>query len=171
MPRYSPEGDTYYDRVHQGTRVANRDFPGAELLYRRFREQDLVEGRPTPLGLRFPENSGISVNRQAYSEPQDVLEPDCCGGHTRDACVVLQFAVDDVPEQLSSPTGDYRFRMKHAPEASCFAHSEIWCNQSGDVDQPFERPAKSVREIFRAKLVQRILTSPLRFELRSESEP
>lgn len=170
MPRYSPEREAYNRRVHQGDRSPNPVFARDEILYRRYPEKDLVDGRPTPLGFQFPETSGISVNRGAYSEPHDVLEPDCCDGNVREFCVVIQFRVESVPEEIVSSTGSYRFRLKHLPEPSCFAHAEIWCNRAGDVEQPYMKPPKQARTLFYAKLIQQITSAPLRFEPVAESE-
>jgi hypothetical protein len=167
VPRYSPEGDTYTQRVHRGDRPVDPHFAHSEWLYRRVRQQELVDGRITPLLFQFPETSGISVNRQIYSEPQDVLEPDCCDGQARDGYLVLQIMVQEIPESVTSSTGVYQFRMKHVPKTSCYPHSEVWCNQHGDVEQPYQKPPPHARKLFYGKLIQLIQRSarqPLRFD-------
>jgi len=146
------------------------EFSPDETLYRRYREKDLVLGRPTPLGFKvgfaFKDGSGQSVNRSEFSEPKDVLEPDCCGGTFKAGFVVLVFIVKDVPEIIKSGNEsecDFRFRLKHVPKPLCFAHSEIWCNQSGIVDEPYEVPPKNVRDRFRGELLRRIRLPALHF--------
>jgi len=109
--------------------------------------------------MQFEDQSGISVNRSKYSEAQDVLEPDCCDGHVRAECVVLEFPTADVPPELRTEDGTnrtFRFPLKHVPQDTCYAHSEIWCNQEGDIELPYESPPKRVRDIFRAKLAARV---------------
>jgi hypothetical protein len=175
MPIYNPDGPEFSERVHENGRTEDSDFPPTEALYRRYRENDLVDGKPTPLSaFRFDNNSGHSVNRSKYSEPQDVLEPDCCNGSVRIGYVVLELAVNDIPAAITSAdeTGRvYRFHMKHVPRATCFAHSEIWCNQQGSVREPYEKPPKNVRDVFAAELIRRIRNPPHKFEPRGEAYP
>ncbi len=170
MPTYSPDGEEYRTRVHRGAKPEDQDFHPSEKLFRRYKEKDLVLGRPTPLsGLQFRDDSGHSVNRGKYSEPQDVLEPDCCNGMRRDDCVVLTILVSDVPDSLvCEVTGrSYSFRPKHTPEDHCYAHSEIWCNRSGSIVAPYESPTKNVKDAFRIHLLKRFLDDgrePLSFD-------
>ena len=168
MPTYSPDRPEFQQRVHENGRSEDTDFPSAEALYRRYREKDLVDGKPTPLSaFRFDDNSGHSVNRGRYSEPQDVLEPDCCNGLMRIGYVVLELAVGDIPAEITSADETrrvYNFQMKHVPKATCFAHSEIWCNQHGHIREPYEKPPKNVRDVFAAELVRQIRNAPRRFE-------
>ena len=114
--------------------------------------------------MNFEDESGISTNRSKYSEPQDVLEPDCCDGHHRPECVVLDILVSDVPTEIPAPdeTGRlFRFRMAHRPCELCFAHTEIWCNQSGDIEQPHQAPPKQVKNLFRGELARRLAARPV----------
>ena len=171
MPTYSAEGPDYIERVHQNGRQVNAEFEPQELLFRRYPERALVGGKPSPLsGLEFEETSGHSVNRGRHSEPADVLEADCCDGKLRSGYVVLDFQVKDIPESIAvplEPARTYQFKMKHVPQETCFAHSEIWCNRSGDVEEPYERPPKTVRDLFRARLCSRIVNPPRRFEAKA----
>ena len=167
MPIFSPDELSYNQRAHRNERPENHEFTPNELLFRRYRENDLVNGRPTPLGFSFAETTGHSVNRGNYSQPQDVLEPDCCDGHARSDCVVLEFNVADVPGELVSSDQTrhtYFFRLKHVPKATCFAHSEMWCNQQGNIHEPYQYPPKNVRDRFRAELIRRITLPPRRFD-------
>jgi hypothetical protein len=107
--------------------------------------------------MQFEDDSGISVTRQNYSEPQDVLEPDCCDGNQRPGSVVLEFAVGDIPQRITGQDGrEFVFAPKHVPRETCYCHSEIWCNRQGNIEEPYDPPPKQVRDLFRAKLVQNI---------------
>jgi hypothetical protein len=160
VPIYSPDDETYRQRVHANGRPRDQAFDPSDALFRRYPEKFLVDGKPVPVvmqAMKFDENSGISVNWGRYSEPQDVLEPDCCDGSRRQDCVVLTIMVSEVPSQVLTTDGSnrvFRFPLKHGPKAHCYAHSEIWCNQSGDVDQPHESPPKQVKDEFRLRLFE-----------------
>jgi hypothetical protein len=159
VPIYSPDDEQYRIRVHQNGRAVDQNFGPAETLFRRYPRRWLVNGKPVPLTMQFEEQSGISVNRSNYSEAQDVLEPDCCDGRVRIECVVLEFPTNDVPTELRTEDGTnrtFRFPLKHVPRETCYAHSEIWCNQEGNIELPYESPPKRVRDIFRAKLAARV---------------
>jgi hypothetical protein len=156
VPIYSLDSDEYRARVHCNDRGEDQVFPLDELLFRRYPRAALVNGMPTPLIIPIEENSGVSVNRGRYSLPQDVLEPDCCQNNTRPSMVVLEFAVEDVPTRIAAHNREYIFAMKHVPEDRCYAHSEIWCNSSGDLQQPCEKPSKTIRDLFRAQLLSRM---------------
>jgi len=159
VPIYSPDNEQYRLRVHQNGRAVDQNFGPAESLFRRYPRRWLLNGKPVPLTMQFEDQSGISVNRSKYSEAQDVLEPDCCDGHVRAECVVLEFPTADVPPELRTEDGTnrtFRFPLKHVPQDTCYAHSEIWCNQEGDIELPYESPPKRVRDIFRAKLAARV---------------
>jgi hypothetical protein len=159
VPTFSPDGAEYFARVHRNGRREDQAFLPSELLYHRFRSDQEVAGNATPLTiLPFVGTTGPSVNRSKYSEPHDVLEPDCCDGHDRSTHKVLEFRVADVPDELAVADGSgrvFRFRVKHVPEAECFAHSEIWCNRDGNIFNPVEVPPKTVRLKLRALIQQR----------------
>lgn len=151
MPIYSPEGQVYLDRVHSNGREADSEFDAEEHLFRRYPKNFLRAGKPIPLSMTFEEDSGISVNRSKYSRPEDVLEPlepDCCDGHRVRNCVVLDFLVADVPREIAVNDNSGRtfiFRLAHKPVTHCYAHSEIWCNQRGDTEQPYEHLRSPLR--------------------------
>jgi hypothetical protein len=160
VPTHSPDGPEYLARVHANGRQEDQEFPSAESLYRRYREKDLVNGKPTPLaGFQFAETTGHSVNRERYSNPLDAIEPDCCGGADRPGHMVLELLVADVPPSVTcSETGRvYQFKMKHVPKPTCYAHSEIWCNKSGQTTDSYESPPKNVKDRFRVQLLSRLL--------------
>jgi hypothetical protein len=160
VPIYSPDAPAYGQRVYRCDRLADQNFSEDELLFRRFPKGSLVNGWPTPLTIHIEEDSGISVNRARYSLPQDVLEPDCCEGNHRTGMVVLEFAVNDFPKRIAAGDGrEYVFLPKHVPRECCYAHSEIWCNSSGDIERGCEKPSKTVRDLFRARLLSKMLTT------------
>lgn len=155
MPIYSFDDGEYRRRVHANGRSADQVFGPVEVLFRRFPKEFLVNGWPVPLNIPF-DATGISVNRSKYSIPEDVLEPDCCGGNIRSGQVVLEFLVDDLPAELPEDDPKYRFALKHDPCECCYAHSVIWCNIDGDIGSPCLKPSKTVRDLFRAQLLIRM---------------
>lgn len=163
---YSLSDEAYRARVHACGRMDDQNFAPDERLYRRIREEDLVNGELPSTALQFNELSGHSLNRGAYSQPQDVLEPDCCSGQKRDGCAVLQLAVHEVPTQIQGQDDTiFKFRMKHVPYAECYAHSEIWCNRTGEISEPYEMPARLIKNLFRGELGRVLLRRhPLRFD-------
>lgn len=46
----------------------------------------------------------------------------------------------------------YTFQVKHVPKPACYPHSEIWCNQVGEIESPYECPPKQIRISMRVKL-------------------
>jgi hypothetical protein len=157
VPIYSSDLSEYNQRVYRNERDTDQEFGTEEFLYRRFPKSSLVNnGWPTPLTFTLEEKSGVSVNRSRYSLPQDVLEPDCCNGNHRPGMVVLEFQVRDLPERIATDGREYLFVPKHVPYECCYAHSEIWCNTSGDINQANEKPSKTIRNLFRARLLVKI---------------
>jgi hypothetical protein len=157
VPIYSADEEAYRSRVHRNGRDAVPIFESDERLFRRYPKASLINGKPVPLTMLL--EAEVSANRSKYSEPQDVLESDCCEGHNRAGCVVLDMHVSDIPESI--PTGDgsgriFPFRLVHEPRETCFPHSEIRCNQDGDIRTPHEEPPKSVRNLFRAEVARQL---------------
>lgn len=160
VPVFSPDSQIYRDRVHCNGRAPDQLFNPSEHLFRRYPKERLTGGRPVPLSMKFEDDSGISVNRGKYSAPHDVLEPDCCDGHPRVGCVVLDILVSDVPAEIATADGTgrvFRFKLKHRPkETTCYAHSEVWCNEHGDIEQPYQPPPKAVKNLFRGELARHL---------------
>lgn len=159
MPTYSVDSQLYRDRVHRNGREVDHTFDPDEHLFRRYPKRYLVNGKPVPITMQFEADSGISVNRSRYSQPQDVLEPDCCDGESRPECVVLDIHCDEVPKEITTKDGSgrvFRFRLAHKPKELCFAHSEIWCNQQGDIRQACEEPPRHVKDIFRVEIARQL---------------
>jgi hypothetical protein len=121
VPFYSPENEEYYARVHRNGRDPDQHFGLEERPFRRYPEASLVAGKPVPLVMQF--DAGVSVNRERFSEPQDVLEPDCCDGRPRPGHVVLALRVSNVPNAISTEDRSgrvFQFRPKHTPCETCY---------------------------------------------------
>jgi hypothetical protein len=131
--------------------ATDQQFAPDELLYRRVKKE-FVQGRQVlPSALAFPRQS---FNRQKYSETEDVLHQDCCGGENRAGLGVAECAVADLPSPLTADDGRvFHFCAVHVPGDCCFAHSELHCLLN---DQPIDEPNKKIRERFRVSLAQRL---------------
>jgi hypothetical protein len=141
--------------MYRRNRPEDRVFGPDELLFRRYLQSHWIDGSFSPLGFRFAENSGQSVNRQKYSEPEDVL---FLNGTFDDEWGVLEFAVRDIPQKLSEdPAPAFVFFPKHVPEELNFAHSEVWVwSDREEGTGGYAAPSKAVRKLLRAKLSQRV---------------
>ncbi len=156
MPTYSSDGAEYLRRVHANGRSPDQTFGGDELLFRRLPKGQLINGWPVPAGILAFDDDGVSVNRSRYSLPQDVLEPDCCGGHERTGHVVLEFAVADLTTLIPVEGREFFFLIKHNPLPCCYPHSLIWCNAESDAEKPYVKPSKTVRNLIRAEILTRM---------------
>ncbi len=125
-------------------------FRPEELLYRRYRNDHWIDGLFSPAGFKFPKQS---VNRQKYSEPEDVVFSE---DGIFDGFGVLEFAVRDVPSSLEEEgTPVYIFFLKHIPLEDNYAHSEIWCETEQETGR-YVSPSQTVRKKFRTMLSQRV---------------
>jgi hypothetical protein len=141
------------DRMHRRGRAEDPVFSPNELLYRRYVQQHWIDGCFAPEGFRFSEGSGQSVNRQKYSEPEDVLFLD--DGTYDDELGVLEFAVRGIPARLpeDGSSAAFEFFPKHVPEELNFAHSEVWCDKE-ERTGGYVVPNKVVRKLLRTKISQ-----------------
>jgi hypothetical protein len=139
------------ERMYQRGRVEDPEFDPGELLYRRYLKEHWIDGIFSNTGFSFPKQS---VNRQKYSEPEDVLFlPD---GTFDDERGVLEFAVRDIPLILPEGGGPaFVFFPKHVPEEVNFAHSEVWCDRAAKTGEYVE-PNRTVKKLLRTKLSQRV---------------
>jgi hypothetical protein len=145
LPREIPE------RLRRSGRPEDQAFGPDELLYRRYLQEHWVNGQFTGLGFRFPRQS---VNRQRYSEPEDVLFLE--DGTFDDEWGVLEFAVRDIPPRLPEQGfPGFVFFPKHVPLEMNFAHSELWCDHEQRTGGYVE-PGTTVKKFLRAKLSQRV---------------
>lgn len=125
-------------------------FRPEELLYRRYLNDHWIEGLFSPAGFKFPKQS---VNRQKYSEPEDVLFSE---DGSLDGYGVLEFATRDIPPRLlETGTPVFVFFMKHVPQEENYAHSEIWCETEQTTGQ-YVNPSPAIKKRFRTKLSQHV---------------
>ena len=144
LPRERP------DRMYRRGRAEDSEFRPEELLFRRYMKEHWVEGQFTPAGFKFPKQS---VNREKYSEPEDVLFAEEA---SFEGWGVLQFSVSDIPPRLfANEVLAFIFFPKHVPEEDNYAHSEIWCDQEERTGEYVE-PSKKFKKLFRSKLSQRV---------------
>jgi len=140
--------------IHQDGKTPVEQFAGEELLYRRYLSEHFVDGNLLPASFRFPKQS---FNRSLFSKPEDVLHPHCCDGMAlfKDGWGVLECRVSALPSPVKAADGgSFVFSPKHAPEATCYAHSELWCKNDLSVANEYDYPPKSVRETFRIKMAR-----------------
>ena len=132
--------------IHQNDRAPDSSFDLTELLYRRYRRGDFVNGKFLKTAFPFPR---MSFNRGKYSRPEDVLHPDCSNGVRYTDFGVFEFSVGDVPVSLpvSSDSRIFQFLIQHVPLATCYAHSELSCHLNG---QEKDEPPQSVKQVLRA---------------------
>jgi len=81
-----------------------------ERLFRRYRREDFVDSKFSPLGFAFPKQS---VNREKYSYPADVLFSTT---DKFDGWGVLYFRVQDLPAEFPPDNRQYTFFPRHVPE-------------------------------------------------------
>jgi hypothetical protein len=137
--------------MYQRGRPEDQEFGLVELLYRRYLRDHWIEGHFSDLGFRFPRQS---LNRQKYSEPEDVLLSDEGTYHV--GYGVLEFFVSDIPTRLQAPgTHVFVFFPKHVPKALNYAHSELWCDTEQQTGSYVE-PSSIIKKLLRAKLSQHV---------------
>jgi hypothetical protein len=121
-------------------------FADGELLYRRYRAEHFQYQRLLPSAFKFPRQS---FNRQKYSQPDDVLHPDCCDGKDYDGWGVLECSSSELPTPIDLALATFSFQVVHQPKECCYAHTELWCKRG---HQLVDEPSKTVKETFRVKL-------------------
>jgi hypothetical protein len=141
-------------RMYRRWRPVVHGFQADELLYRRHRREDALNGVILPAALAFPkknENTGQSVNRSAYSRPEDAL-----WGPTKrlDGMGVFEFPVSCLPEELVCPTTarQFTFWPKHVPLGNNYAHAEIWSDELPRRNAGYVLPTKLVCKELRARI-------------------
>ena len=115
------------ERMYRRGRPIDPEFLPPELLYYRIGVPGGVGSRPDGVDIRLPEDS---VNRGKYSEPADVLYPDCF--HLG----VAEFPVSGIPAPRSftdqaGETREFRLRAEHDPYEDNYAHSEVRAFREG----------------------------------------
>lgn len=127
--------------MYRSGRGVDDIFDPFEHLYHRCSKQYLDGNRVLPAGIRY---ANMSVNRQKYSEPEDVIFGYPGFG-------IIRFIVKMIPAYLKSDGGmTWEFRPAHVPEEDNYAHSEIHAYKDGNrvtKPQPPELIKKKYRQI------------------------
>jgi hypothetical protein len=109
----------------QGDRVADQEFRPAEKLYLRVWRSQLAGRVPAAAAMPMP---SFSVNRDAFSEPEDVLIPSCNSerAHYSGAGVVSFFVRAVLDARALSPSGQaWSCTAVHEPCFDNYAHSQV----------------------------------------------
>ena len=138
--------------MHQDGLPVVDTFDDNEVLYRRYLLAHFVDHELVPQHFQFPRPS---FNRSKFSQPVDVLHPDCCDGRVFGSGLgVLECLASDARvSTLSHDNREVALHPKHIPLPTCYAHSELWCIISEDGTEL--RPSSTVREKFRIKLAKK----------------
>ncbi|SRR6266478_3817669 len=131
-------------------RPVDQDFQPVEKLFRRYAADHLIDGKFSPMGLSF--DAPPSVNRQKFSESQDVLFSETNEFANWGVWSVKVGELSAFPE--TEPA--FSFYPKHAPMEDNYAHSEVWSDQIPSTGS-YAKPSKSVRKLFRTFLCQKIV--------------
>ena len=137
------------ERLKQKKRPPVQEFDTKERLFQRFDE--LITDRPYiyPNQVRFPE---FSVNRERFSEPDDVLLPDYLDWG------IVSFKIEDIPgkrvigEGTSGET-TYSFVAVHVPIPDNYSHSEIRTEKNGVYTKGKKISNKNIKRYFRYNAV------------------
>lgn len=92
----SPKSRKIPDRLKQYDRPAVQEFDPQERLFQRFNELIEEGGHLYPAQVRFPD---FSVNRECFSEPEDVLLPIYLNWG------IIAFKVEDIPDEKVTGEG------------------------------------------------------------------
>ncbi len=133
---------------HQDDLPVVEIFDDNELLYRRYLLAHFIDHQLVPQHFQFPRPS---FNRSKFSQPEDVLHPDCCDGKVLEPGwgVLECFASDACVSTQSHDDRKLTLRPKHRPLPTCYAHSELWCFLPDGTET---KPSATVREKLRIKL-------------------
>ncbi len=147
------ESRTIPERLKRNNRPAVQEFDPQERLFHRYNELIEEGGCFYPASIRFPD---FSVNRELFSEPEDVLLP------IYQDYGVAAFKVEDIPgeqvvEQGTSKETVYNFTVVHVPESENYAHSEVRVEKDGVYKNNLRVKNKEVKRNFRFKLSERLI--------------
>lgn len=132
------------ERLRRRGRAAVQEFSSDERLFRRVTPHHPLdsEGFVLPPGVPLPD---LSVNREKYSEPEDVLI-----GHP-DAVGIAAAVVGDIPAEIDG----YEFLPVHDPQEDNYSHTEIRTFRDGK--RLRRKPPNLVRKEFRLSFRLQIL--------------
>jgi hypothetical protein len=129
------------------------------MLYLRYRRDHFLAGQLSPDAIRSQLQQ--SVNRGAFSEPEDVLFSET-GEYN--GLGVVEFRVAEVPSRVDQDEGpSYSFFPRHEPEELNYSHSEIWSDQL-PATGGFRKPSRTVSLKFRVQLCSLIGLERVRVE-------
>jgi len=148
----SSENTSQHKPVHQDELPVVETFDDDEVLYRRYLLAHFVDHELVPQHFQFPRPS---LNRSRFSQPVDVLHPDCCDGRNLGpGWGVLECSASDV--RVSVQSHDHQelvLRPMHRPLPTCYAHSELWCIVAESGAEV--KPSSTVKEKFRIRLAKK----------------
>lgn len=115
-----------------------------ERLFLRIKEEQLADGAVIPGAVRLPD---WSTNRERFSRPDDVLNPDKYPGYTRVGEVVVGSIPSDIPPDVPA-TGQqapdpWECYAQHDPLDENYAHSEVRVRKVGCEFDRTKRPSSS----------------------------
>ncbi len=142
------------ERLKQNNRPAIQQFDPQERLFHRFNKLTQEGGHFYPASIGFPE---FSVNRERFSEPEDVLLPDFFNWG------IAAFKKEDIPGAFvigneNSNETVYDFIVFHVPEEENYSHSEVRTLVNGVYSKKKRIRNKDVKRYFRFKLSERLKT-------------
>jgi hypothetical protein len=143
------------ERMFRSGRPVDQVFSPDENLYFRYKDNETVDGRIIPVGIRFPD---FSVNRSKYSEPEDVLIPSYA------EYGILTFKVKDIPApERTNETTLYEWKAVHEPLDDNYSHSEVQTFKNGMYTKKLDVP-KTLKKKFRVILSERmsIIREPIK---------
>lgn len=144
----SSSKDNRPERMYRDGRPVDDNFDDNEHLYNRFKKEFIDQGKFSPMGVKFPD---WSVNREKYSDPEDVLIPDFLDWG------IAQFKVSDIPNTVPSPPQSdvkYTFKVKHDPAEDNYSHSEVRSYKNEEHTRKIE-VNKTVKKFFRQLIAEK----------------
>lgn len=140
------------DRLLRKGRVATQNFQPVEKLFLRFNKLLEENGYIYPSSIHFP---AFSVNREKFSEPNDVLLKNYLDWG------IAAFKVEDIPDDTETEQNDdshtvYSFKAVHCPEDFNYAHSEVHTERNGSYKENIKIKSKIVKRYFKYTLSGRI---------------
>lgn len=133
-------------------------FDNEELLYRRVSPEELNSmGEVDPTRINATSfskeiQSAPSVNRSAFSKPEDVLSSCCASGKDVSSWVIFLLSVERLPKELVAGDGRrFDFVPQHLPLEDCGAHSVIASCRSEDSLHEYVKPSQAVINDFKVK--------------------
>ena len=105
------------ERMRRNGRPEDQSFEASEKLFRRYTRSYYFNGQFSNTGFSF--SSPQSVNREKYSQPEDVLFSETNEFANEG---VLSFKVEDLPAAFPTHDPRYTFQPKHIPLEIDYAH-------------------------------------------------